>query len=323
MSTCGAPCSIGPGRSSRTEFKAFMLAQSTPFPETIDLARALARTGRYRLMTINNESAELNQYRLEQFGLRDIFITFFSSCWVGILKPARRIYEVALAMSQAEPEDSVFIDDRERNLEPARALGMRTIRFTDALGLRQELAAMGVHIERRSLDAARHDRPGPDGRQYGAAPAAGRAPGGGVRSERRRREAARRVGRQGARRTWPISARQLSAPRVVWVMVPAGAAVESTIDQLLPGLSKGDIIIDGGNSNFKDSIRRAAGLKEKGLGFIDAGTSGGIWGLTVGYCLMIGASPEAFKRASPSSRRWRRRMATPTSARPAPGTTSR
>ena len=127
------------------EFKAYMMAQSTPFPETIDLARALARTGRYRLMTINNESAELNQYRLEQFGLRDIFITFFSSCWVGILKPARRIYEVALAMSQAEAERAVFIDDRERNLEPARALGMRTIRFTDALRLRQELAALGVH----------------------------------------------------------------------------------------------------------------------------------------------------------------------------------
>ena len=127
------------------EFKAYMLAQSQPFPETIDLAQALARTGRYRLMTINNESAELNRYRLEQFGLRDIFITFFSSCWVGILKPARRIYEVALAMSQAEPEGSVFIDDREQNLEPARALGMRTIRFTDALRLRQELAALGVH----------------------------------------------------------------------------------------------------------------------------------------------------------------------------------
>jgi putative hydrolase of the HAD superfamily len=127
------------------EFKAYMLAQSTPFPETIDIARALARTGRYRLMTINNESAELNQYRLEQFGLRDIFITFFSSCWIGILKPARRIYEVALAMSQAEPKASVFIDDRERNLEPARALGMRTIRFTDALRLREELAALGVH----------------------------------------------------------------------------------------------------------------------------------------------------------------------------------
>ncbi len=92
---------------------------------------------------------------------------------------------------------------------------------------------------------------------------------------------------------------QLRAPRVVWVMVPAGSAVESTIEELLPGLSRGDIIIDGGNSNYQDSIRRAAWLKEKGLEFIDAGTSGGIWGLTVGYCLMIGASPEAFRQCEP------------------------
>jgi putative hydrolase of the HAD superfamily len=127
------------------EFKAFMLAQSAPFLETIDLARALAHRGRYRLMTINNESAELNQHRLEQFDLRDIFVTFFSSCWVGVLKPAQRIYEVALAMSRAEPESSVFIDDRERNLEPARALGMPTIRFTDVARLRQELVELGVH----------------------------------------------------------------------------------------------------------------------------------------------------------------------------------
>jgi len=92
---------------------------------------------------------------------------------------------------------------------------------------------------------------------------------------------------------------QLRAPRVVWVMVPAGSAVESTIQELLPSLSKGDIIIDGGNSNYKDSKRRATRLREKGLEFIDAGTSGGIWGLTVGYCLMIGASPEAFRRCEP------------------------
>jgi 6-phosphogluconate dehydrogenase len=92
---------------------------------------------------------------------------------------------------------------------------------------------------------------------------------------------------------------QLSGPRVVWVMVPAGAPVESTIEELLPGLSAGDIIIDGGNSNYKDSIRRAARLKARGLEFIDAGTSGGIWGLTVGYCLMIGASADAFARCEP------------------------
>jgi putative hydrolase of the HAD superfamily len=126
------------------QFKAYMLAQSTPFPESIEVVRGLVRTGRYRLMTINNESAELNQHRLDQFGLRELFVAFFSSCWVGILKPAQRIYQVALAMSQADPEQSVFIDDRERNLEPARSLGMQTIRFTDAATLRQDLAGLGV-----------------------------------------------------------------------------------------------------------------------------------------------------------------------------------
>jgi len=125
-------------------FKSHMLSLSQPFPETIALARALAGTGRYRLMTLNNESAELNQHRLDRFGLRDIFVAFFSSCWVGVLKPARRIYEVALAIAQAEPGASVFIDDRVRNLEPARQLGMQTIHFTDAAGLREELARVGV-----------------------------------------------------------------------------------------------------------------------------------------------------------------------------------
>ena len=126
------------------EFRQFMFAQSAPYPETIELARALARTGRYRMMTLNNESAELNQHRIELFGIGDIFTAFFSSCWVGVLKPARRIYEVALAMSQARPEASVFIDDRERNLEPARLLGMRTIAFSDAGRLKEELAELGV-----------------------------------------------------------------------------------------------------------------------------------------------------------------------------------
>ena len=129
------------------DFKRFMFAQSTPNPESIGLARGLARTGRYRLMTINNESAELNQHRIDVFGLGDIFTAFFSSCWVGVLKPARRIYEVALAMAQARPDASVFIDDRERNLEPARALGMRTIAFSGAGKLKEELAGMGVQTE--------------------------------------------------------------------------------------------------------------------------------------------------------------------------------
>ncbi len=90
-------------------------------------------------------------------------------------------------------------------------------------------------------------------------------------------------------------ARLLEPRRVVWVMVPAGAPVESTLEQLAPHLSRGDIVIDGGNSNFHDSQRRATVLKAKGIEFIDVGTSGGIWGLTLGYCLMIGASAEAFR----------------------------
>jgi 6-phosphogluconate dehydrogenase len=92
---------------------------------------------------------------------------------------------------------------------------------------------------------------------------------------------------------------KLNAPRVVWIMVPAGKPVDETIAALLPGLQKGDVIIDGGNSNFHDSMRRASDLAPKGIHFVDSGTSGGIWGLENGYCLMIGASPEAFALCEP------------------------
>jgi 6-phosphogluconate dehydrogenase len=92
---------------------------------------------------------------------------------------------------------------------------------------------------------------------------------------------------------------QLAAPRVVWIMVPAGQPVEDTIAQLVPLLAKGDIVIDGGNSNFKDSVRRAEMLEAKGLEFVDAGTSGGVWGLSVGYCLMVGASARAYAACEP------------------------
>jgi len=93
--------------------------------------------------------------------------------------------------------------------------------------------------------------------------------------------------------------RQLTPRRVVWIMVPAGAAVESTLEQLVPHLTRGDILIDGGNSNFAESLRRAEALKAKGIEFVDVGTSGGIWGLELGYCLMIGASPAAFQYCEP------------------------
>jgi 6-phosphogluconate dehydrogenase len=92
---------------------------------------------------------------------------------------------------------------------------------------------------------------------------------------------------------------KLTAPRVVWVMVPSGAPTQSTIDELATLLQPGDILIDGGNSNFRDSMRRAETLKAKQIEFIDAGTSGGVWGLKVGYCLMVGASESAFATCEP------------------------
>ncbi len=92
---------------------------------------------------------------------------------------------------------------------------------------------------------------------------------------------------------------KLNAPRIVWVMVPAGKATDDTIDQLSNLLSKGDIIIDGGNSNYKDSARHAAQLAPKDIDFLDCGTSGGIWGLTEGYSLMIGGQAEVAEKMRP------------------------
>ena len=92
---------------------------------------------------------------------------------------------------------------------------------------------------------------------------------------------------------------KLAPPRVIWMMVPAGDTVEQTIAALTPLLSRGDILVDGGNSYYKDSIRRAAAAATRGLGYIDAGTSGGIWGLELGYCLMVGGTPEAVTVVEP------------------------
>ena len=92
---------------------------------------------------------------------------------------------------------------------------------------------------------------------------------------------------------------KLTAPRAVWVMVPDGAPTESTIKSLAELLSDGDMILDGGNSNFNDSIRRSKELAESGIEFMDVGTSGGVWGLTEGYSMMVGGSDEAFARIEP------------------------
>ena len=114
-------------------------------------------------------------------------------------------------------------------------------------------------------------------------------------------EAVQRVAAGGATGAASLQdlAEKLTAPRVIWIMVPSGAPVDSTIDTLAPHLQGEDIIIDGGNSRWTDSIARNRRVSAQGIHYLDSGTSGGIWGLQVGYCLMIGGAKVAFDRAEP------------------------
>ena len=129
---------------SRDDFKAFMFAQSVPWPDSIAVARDLANTRTVRVATLNNESEALNIHRIQTFGLCGIFSVFFSSCWLGARKPTQLIYKRVLGMVQVDPARTLFVDDRQQNLTPAAALGMKTIQFQSAAQLRQSLRAQGL-----------------------------------------------------------------------------------------------------------------------------------------------------------------------------------
>jgi len=129
---------------SREAFVAYMLAQSQPDQETIALVARLHATGRFTLMTMNNESELLNIHRIASFGLRPYFSAFLSSCWLGVRKPARRFFQRSLALAQADPARSLFVDDRPQNLSPAAALGMHTVHFRGAGELGTVLEKMGL-----------------------------------------------------------------------------------------------------------------------------------------------------------------------------------
>jgi 6-phosphogluconate dehydrogenase len=114
-------------------------------------------------------------------------------------------------------------------------------------------------------------------------------------------EKTQEIAKEGAEAAFSIAelVAKLERPRYVWIMVPAGDATQAQIDELLEHLEPGDTIIDGGNTNFHDDVRRHAELKAKGIAYVDAGTSGGVWGLQIGYCLMTGGEPEAVKPLEP------------------------
>ena len=127
-------------------FKAFMFEQSQPLPGTLALVERVARTKRWLMATINNESTALNQHRIDRFELTRYFTAFFSSCFLGVEKPDQAIYEKALQMTQRSASESLFIDDRAPNVECARRLGMQAIHYHSAQQLESELRASGVDI---------------------------------------------------------------------------------------------------------------------------------------------------------------------------------
>jgi putative hydrolase of the HAD superfamily len=129
---------------SREDFTSFMFAQSVPNPAALELMAGLAAQGRWRMMTMNNESAELNAHRIALFGMEPIFSAFLTSAYIGAQKPHERFYDSALAIAHADPKRTVFIDDRPPNLEPARARGVHCIQASDTDAVRAGLVALGV-----------------------------------------------------------------------------------------------------------------------------------------------------------------------------------
>ena len=131
---------------TREAFRDFMFSLSQPFPEVLEFARKLSDSGKYLMGTLNNESRELNNYRMEEFGLRKIFQLFVSSCFVGFRKPEHDIFRLALETTQIPAEACCFIDDRSLNVESATKMGMQALEMQSLAQLRSELEKLGVGV---------------------------------------------------------------------------------------------------------------------------------------------------------------------------------
>ena len=131
---------------TRATFREGMVAESRPFPDSLAVVEELAASGRYLLATLNNESLELNQARIDRFGLDRYFTAFFSSGFLGVKKPDQAIYRLALQITQRRPQECVFIDDRDLNLECAVSEGMQTVHYDNPTQLRHELAGLGIDL---------------------------------------------------------------------------------------------------------------------------------------------------------------------------------
>jgi putative hydrolase of the HAD superfamily len=133
-----------PRTFTREAFGDYVFSLSQPFPDVVQFAQSLSSSGKYFMGTINNESRELNYYRIEEFGLRNIFRLFISSCFVGLRKPESGIYRLALEVTQIPAEECCFIDDRALNLECAAQLGMHAIQMKSLDQLKTDLKELEV-----------------------------------------------------------------------------------------------------------------------------------------------------------------------------------
>ena len=130
----------------KDEFRDYMFAQSKPIDGTLEVVDRIARAGRYLLGTLNNESRELNLYRIGHFELRKYFTVFMSSCFLGVKKPEDGMFRLALDLSQRKPEECLFIDDRELNVECAVRNGLRALHFKNAAQLERDLHQAGLEF---------------------------------------------------------------------------------------------------------------------------------------------------------------------------------
>jgi len=133
-----------PRTFSPDDFRAFMWARSTAHAPAVACARALRKGGRYVMVALNNESTELNDYRISTFHLREVFHAFLSSCYTGRRKPDPEAYRYALQITRHDPDEALFLDDREENIAAAARLGLRTVRVHDPARVREELASAGI-----------------------------------------------------------------------------------------------------------------------------------------------------------------------------------
>jgi len=131
---------------TRHEFRDFMFAQSRPYLKNLTVARQVARSGLFLMAALNNESLDLNLHRIKRFELRSCFSAFFTSCFLGIMKPEEKIYRLTLQVTQRLPGECLFIDDRPHNLQYPQKLGMQTIHYRDPAQLQRELGEYGIAV---------------------------------------------------------------------------------------------------------------------------------------------------------------------------------